>query len=112
MDDLLIGNPEVTGSVSNLAHFQNLFGDIPSLDEDPDRNPVLAAKAAAKTGLMPAVYMTCGTEDLLCTRNRKVCSQLQQAGADVTWTEDAGDHRWDFFAPAMIRMAKWLYQEI
>lgn len=108
IDDLLIGNPEITGSAANAAHFQNLFGDIPSLAGDPARNPRLAAVNAQKENLLPPVYLTCGTGDLLFERNRKLYRQLQLSGAPVIWDDAEGGHEWGFFAPAVSRVMNWL----
>lgn len=107
LDDLLIGNPEVTGVASNVTHFQVLFGDIPSLAEDPARNPGLAAMHALSSHLLPPVYLTCGTEDLLYPRNKKLRQQLQLAGANIAWSDARGNHDWNFFAPAIAQVIHW-----
>ncbi len=108
IDDLLIGNPEITGSISNIIHFQNLFGDIPSLAKDHSRNPCLAAQYSVTTDQLSPVYLTCGTNDLLYTRNKKLYHQLLSLGADVTWAETPGNHDNRFFAPAINRVFNWL----
>ena len=108
VDDLLIGNPEITGAVSNIQHFRNLFGDIPSLAEDSARNPWLAVKTALDTGCMPPVYLACGTEDLLYSRNQKMYRQLKMAGTDVTWAEEKGNHDKQFFSHAIPEVLDWL----
>ncbi len=97
LDDLLIGNPEVTGSSSNVSHFQNLFGDFYSLDEDPSRNPFLAASLALQENKLPPVFMACGRNDMLYTRNIRLRDRLLALGADLTWNETDGDHSWNCF---------------
>lgn len=108
LDDLLIGNPEVTGSAVNFMHFQNLFGDIPSLADDPARNPILAAKHALTAHRLPPIHLTCGTEDLLYTRNQKLFHQLASTGAELSWHSAKGNHDWNFFGPAISQTIDWL----
>lgn len=100
IDDLLIGNPEVMGFGSgNLTHFQNLFGDIPSLEDSPERNPLLSALQALARDPehFPEIRLACGTSDMLYSRNVKLRDKLLAAGADVTWMEAKGVHDWTCF---------------
>ena len=57
---------------------------------------------------MSPIYLTCGTDDLLYTRNKKIYQQLLSVGSDVTWSEAPGNHDADFFAPAITRVFNWL----
>lgn len=113
IDDLLIGNPEVIGSPEeNLTHFQNIFGDIPSLDiyfeESQKRNPLAAALKALEQKQLPPIFMACGKSDLLYTRNVKLREQLMNVGADITWKEASGNHDWRFFNGILETLFLWL----
>ncbi len=108
IDDLLIGNPEVVGSFANFAHFQNLFGDLPSLADGCERNPLLSSEQALVRHQLPPVFIACGTEDLLYTRNQKLFHKLEMAGADIAWWEDTGNHDWSFFGLAVSHVFQWL----
>ncbi len=109
LNDLLIGNPEVIGQWPGaLSHFQNLFGDIPTLEEDPERNPEAAALQALTDGKLPPVFLSCGTGDMLYSRNRKLYTSLTAAGIDVTWKETAGSHQWECFEKILPELFAWL----
>ena len=110
IDDLLIGNPEVIGSSPNaIAHFQNLFGDIPSLDVDLNRNPEAAALYALSERTLPPLFLACGKDDrLLYSRNRSLLTRLENAGADVTWSETDGGHSWECYKQILPDVFQWL----
>lgn len=108
IDDLLIGNPEVVGSLSNIDHFRKLFGDIPSLADDVTRNPLSAIETMKDKKSLPAVFISCGTEDLLYKRNAKLHYRMQDLKLDVSWHEASGNHNWDFFHKAIINLFEWL----
>lgn len=109
LDDLLIGNPEVVGSGSNIGHFTSLFGDIPSLADDASRNPLCAIKSNEKAQSLPPVFLACGTEDLLHQRNAKLCHAMRKLNLDVLWYEAPGSHSWDFFHRGVSHAFAWLY---
>ena len=108
--DLLIGNPEVIGSSPNaITHFQNLFGDIPSLDGDINRNPEAAALYALSERTLPPLFLACGKDDtLLYSRNRSLLIRLENAHADVTWFEADGAHSWGCFETILPDLFAWL----
>ncbi len=110
LNDVIIGNEEITGKGPKaLSHFQNLFGDIPTLEDDPERNPEKAALQALADDRLPPVFLSCGTGDvLLYNRNRKLYTSLTAAGADVTWKEAAGSHQWECYEKILPELFVWL----
>lgn len=108
LDDLIIGNPEVIGSPNNFTHFQNLFGDIPSLDECKNRNPFVAAIHAIHNTKMPPIFMTCGKYDMLYSRNLNLYNRLNNLGADITWIDAEGEHNWICFNGVLNNLFQWL----
>lgn len=108
LDDITNGNPEVVGS-DNVTHFHQLFGDFSTLRESVERNPIQAARSALRSSKLPPLFFACGTDDLLFTRNQKAYDTLLQAGADVTWFEQSGNHNRDFFTPAIEAAFHWLF---
>ena len=107
VDDILIGNPEVIGSPDNFPHFQRLFGDFSTLDSC-EKNPVAASREALTKKKLPPVYLACGTEDLLYTRNTKLRNLLSESGADITWREAHGNHNWKFFNSILEDIFTWM----
>lgn len=108
IDDLLIGNPEVTGGSHNFSHFQNLFGDIPSLDTCTARNPLNTAALALHQKKMPPVFMTCGTNDMLYPRNICLREHLLALGTDLSWLNAQGAHDWKCFDSILESVFSWL----
>ena len=105
---LLIGNPEITGSSPDaLSHFKNLFGDIPTLAADAGRNPESAAQEALEKGMMPPVFLACGKDDMLYSRNLRLYRRLQEAGAQITWGEADGCHSWICYEKILPGMVAW-----
>lgn len=101
IDDILIGNPEVIGSPNNIGHFLYLFGNLPSLEKDTDRNPEAAALITLKNSQLPPIFMSCGKQDLLYKRNLKLRNHLLAHGANLHWTELPGNHEWKCFNEAL-----------
>ncbi|MBQ9967940.1 MAG: hypothetical protein IJO88_04380 [Oscillospiraceae bacterium] len=109
LDDLMIGDPEVVGSPSNIGHFKDLFGDIPSLDGDASRHPLYAIEAMENKQALPPVLLSCGTEDLLHKRNVKLYRRMLRSNLDVSWHEASGSHNWGFFHRAILHAFEWIY---
>ena len=107
IDDLIIGNPEVTGGGHNIVYFQNLFGDIPSLNECPDRNPMSAATRALKLGKLPPIFAGCGRHDMLYSRNIRLRDRLTYLGADIKWMDTEGIHDWICFNRMLEPVFAW-----
>ena len=112
IEDLLIGNPEVIGNSANaILHFQTLFGDIPSLETNPERNPEVSALDTLAAGTLPPVFLACGTDDMLYSRNLRLRRILEKEGASITWTEAEGSHHWDCFEKILPEAFTWLAED-
>ncbi|MGN1343426.1 MAG: alpha/beta hydrolase [Traorella sp.] len=109
VNDVMIGNPGVVGSLSNIDHFRNLFGDIISLSDDPSRNPEFAIQSLENKKVLPPVFLSCGRDDLLYQRNIKLYQMMRGFNFDVTWDEANGGHSWDFFEGTILRAFEWLF---
>lgn len=107
LDDLLMGNPEVVGGPSNVGHFQNLFGDLSTLADDGARNPWKAIASMPHPQTIPPIFLACGRNDLLYSRNQTMLRRLTSLGLDVSWREAPGGHHWDFFSWAVEEAFSW-----
>ena len=110
IDGILIGNPEIVGkSPDAITYFQNLFGDIPTLDGDRNRNPEAAALYALSERTLPPLFLACGKDDTkLYPRNLSLHDRLKEAGADITWAEADGSHTWDCYEKILPDLFRWL----
>jgi S-formylglutathione hydrolase FrmB len=100
-DDVLIGNPEVVGDGTDLRvtdYFRRIFAPYDQLEGSIRKNPAAAVDAATEHDGLPPIYMSCGTDDMLCSRNQKLLKHLRTKELDVTWEEiPGGQHDWDCF---------------
>lgn len=102
INDILLGNPEVVGDArKTFSHFQKLFGDIPSLNSSSERNPEIAALESLENGSLPPIYICCGKQDMLYSRNQKLYNSLKNSGAEIYITIVEGGHDWNCFNKAV-----------
>ncbi len=57
---------------------------------------------------IPALYQSCGTEDVLYELNLSMRDRLQKRGCDLTYHSDKGDHSWDFWDRDIQNVLQWL----
>lgn len=103
--DVVIGNPEVVGQSFGLQteYFLNTFAPIETLDCDADRNPVQAIQDERVSRKKVKVYLTCGTADLLYSRNREVCELLKKKNMEYVFLEiEQGEHNYLCFEKGLI----------
>lgn len=90
----------------NFAEF--VFGDLKQVMES-DKNPIWLAKQLVQSGKkLPKIYMACGTEDFLLSKNRRLQEDLRQTGLEVTYEEASGSHEWKFWSQQIKKALEWL----
>lgn len=103
--DVIIGNPEVVGSAYNpstVHYFLNTFGPLCDLEQSVERNPEAAIRHWNKESTFPPLVLTCGTEDLLYTRNQNIINLLKNKELPFLWKEiPDGLHDWTCFDKGM-----------
>jgi putative tributyrin esterase len=74
------------------------------------RDPAtLAARLRAKRpGMMPAIYVDCGTEDFLLHQNRLFRDAILASGSQLLYREHPGSHSWDYWRKHAAASASWL----
>lgn len=105
-------------ALSNAVHmFQEtgigIFGELACFGNreetaKTDLNPEVAFQMANAKGLVPRIYMACGTEDGLLAANRKLGKFFEEQGTDLTYVETAGGHDWDFWNSQIFQALEWL----
>jgi S-formylglutathione hydrolase FrmB len=60
---------------------------------------------------IPAIYLSCGTEDYLIGQNRKMKAHLDSLGIPNEYREAPGEHNWKFWHPESVGVAEfhWKY---
>lgn len=56
---------------------------------------------SAELSALPPLFLTCGKEDFLYTDNTNFKKALDAAGISYRWSEDSGNHDWDFWKRAL-----------
>lgn len=86
--------------------YESIFG---KLDEviGSDKDPRATAIQAWKQGILPPVYLACGTEDYVYPTNVRMKNALRDAGIPVCWKEAPGEHEWTFWDPYIEDAIHW-----
>lgn len=84
------------------------FGDLREI-AGSDRDVFALFAQAKKRGLLPRMYLSCGTGDFLYGMNLLSYKTLTEMGAEITYRETPGlAHEWDFWDQEIRYLLKWL----
>ncbi len=96
-------------AIAGYGYYSRVFGDLNTI-KDSENNPLICTKQALKKGIVPEVFMACGTEDFLCNNNRQMKNALQQIGLMPLYYEDTGIHDWIFWNNWLPKAVEWLLE--
>jgi putative tributyrin esterase len=68
----------------------------------------LAERAAASSGPKPALFLSCGVEDVLLGENRDFRGHLEALGLENSYSEGPGAHEWSVWDEQIQRVLAWL----
>jgi len=74
--------------------YRQVFGEQPAGSE---HDLLHLGERAKATGVLPAIYMDCGTEDFLLGDNRWFHSELERRNIAHEYREFPGEHNWDYW---------------
>ena len=98
--------PGENNGVANYDYYHECFGDLETV-EQRGCNPEVLAKKLNDNGMLPEVYMCCGTEDFLLENNRCFHRYLDSIGAKHVYHESKGTHDmifWNEYTEKFIEM--------
>lgn len=104
--DVVIGNPGVLGN-AEVNYLRSVFGDFSTL-EGSSRDPVAETIRASKLEEVPAIFLLCGSGDVLYQANLKAARELASSGVSVTWYGGVGNHQWTFWNDMLSYVVRWL----
>jgi len=81
-----------------------IFGEGAEIPEEVSIPSIL--KEAKRNGMMPKLYMMCGTEDFLYPSTIDIRNYCMDLGLDMTYEEVTGFHEWDIWDDAIKKMLK------
>lgn len=84
--------------------FERIFGDDPI----PASADLFALLSSIDAASCPALYVGCGTEDLLEPDNQKLVRAIQDAGLPVQTSFVPGEHEWGLWDDEIRRVLDWL----
>ena len=62
----------------------------------------------AHAGQLPAIYLCCGSEDLLIDQNRALHEALRARGVEHEWVESPGGHEWSYWRAQLPDVLRFL----
>ena len=78
--------------------------DFNGSDNDLNAWPLRAAQRGDR---LPRLYLTIGRQDEIYHTNPPFIRKLEEAGIDFTYEEREGEHNWEFWDKAILRVLKW-----
>ena len=85
-----------------------IFGNLRNLKGSQHDLLHLLEQNAASQVELPALYITCGTEDFLYTDNLTFRDRAQQLGVPLTYHEEPGTHEWGYWDRNIQKVLDWL----
>lgn len=99
---------QAEGLAGNRHYFEATFGDLTTLLGSDMDYKALVLDLQQKKVEIPALYLTCGTEDFLIEQNRDYHRFLVEHQVPVTYVEAPGVHDWYFWDTHIQRVLEWL----
>ena len=69
---------------------------------------LFARLQARQPGLVPALFVDCGTEDSLLLQNREFRDAIRGSGGQLVYKEHTGSHAWTYWRGHVAESAAWL----
>lgn len=108
IDDIGKRTDDVPFFIESRAYAQSVFGDLDKV-ADSDKNPKwIARKLVQEKADLPKLYIACGQQDSLLSKNQDLQKYLKDLGYDVTYVEAPGAHEWDFWNSQIKEVLDWL----
>ena len=94
--------------VANYDYYRSCFGDLDTVEQS-DNNPEVLAERLHKSGMLPEIFMACGTEDFLLAENRQFHLFLDSIGAKHIYLESKGGHDMTFWNEYAIKFGEMMF---
>ncbi len=108
-ESLMIVNPNPTFPSDRQEYKKAVFGQDLEAAIASDKNPyVLIRQHLEQKKEIPAIFMACGKDDFLLSKNQKFVSFLRENNVPVHYVEAPGNHEWDFWDTHIKEALEWL----
>lgn len=98
------------GTLDAPFEWENIFG-TPETLKGSTADLFTLINNLKKTGQLPELYLSCGTEDFLYTLNQHVKQTLDALDIPVTYEEGPGGHNWDFWDQYIQHILPWFLEK-
>ena len=93
--------------MNNRGYYESIFGDLDKVRGGVN-DYVTLAENLKDAEVKPKIFMACGTEDGLFSKNVAFKDHLIAQNFDVTWLEGPGTHNWAFWDEYILKAMEWL----
>jgi putative tributyrin esterase len=102
---LALSHPSDRADPGFARLMQRVFGAGPT---DGTSDDVLHLVSTADPGVLPSLYVACGTEDFLYPANEEFVRRASAAGVPLTVDVGPGDHEWSYWDAQIQQVLAWL----
>jgi putative tributyrin esterase len=88
--------------------FELIFGDPAAVKNSPHDLCFLLRQAKKNKTDLPALYVTCGTEDFLYHDNIAFRNLAKKLNVPLTYHEEPGQHEWGYWDRNIQKVLEWL----
>lgn len=107
LDIAALCTPDGKRAADSVIHWDAVFQNPDAL-AGSDSDLFAQYARCARQGLAPRLFQTCGTEDFLYEMNLSARDRMLALGADLTYTEDPGEHTWDYWDLHIQEALDWM----
>ena len=93
--------------VMKQRYMQSVFGD-PDTMKGSDNDCKTLALRCKEAGIIPDIYLACGTEDPLLAPNRDFYRFLKENEIPCTYEESPGAHTWEYWDATILKVLDWI----
>lgn len=90
--DDIVGYGDDSNVLRSRHFYESVFGNLDEI-ESSDKNPKFLIENCDD---MPDIYMACGRDDFLYSKNVDFYNFLKSRNVDASFIEAEGEHTWDF----------------
>lgn len=110
LDEMVEKGGDYSNELFNAAYLKQIFGE-PGEIRESDRNPkYLIEQIQKQQGMVPELYLACGTEDALIEESRSFRKYLDYNQIPVIYHEQSGKHDWEYWNKELQLAIKWLME--
>lgn len=102
--------PGTGNATANYEYYKLMFGEPALLGSSVNNPEELVRRIKKNSGVMPRIYMACGTEDPLLRENRDFRDFLIKENVPMTYREGPGTHNFAFWDAFLEPAIKWFLE--